>query len=230
MSEDVSLISMHPFFRGFVLSAIQVIRARNFVHEEKIVIDADLVPKVSEKVMAAAVSLPLPVVEKVEPKPVVVKRDMSELVAPIRRPHKVQVVAPEQVVMPPVRADVEQVSEPTQGIVAPVVVADKAVGEDGEYGKLGPLLNDPSISTIECSGEDKELMIIRAGQRQRTRISLNRVEIQEILNRVADEAHIPLIEGVFRASVKGFSVSAVVSEMIGSKFLIKKVTAYNLLE
>jgi len=40
----------------------------------------------------------------------------------------------------------------------------------------------------------------------------------------------PLMDGVFRASVEGFSINAVVSEMVGSRFVIKKSTAYGLLE
>ena len=248
MNEETSLISMHPFFRGFVLSIVQTIRERDFKLDERVVVDADLVPKGAESVMIASMSVDnvAPVVERPKPKPIV-KRDMSRLVAPIE-PEIKQVAAPEvqqkprPVVMPPVQVrrriappirapPVVQIQErPSKAVIAPVVMAEGVVDEDESYGKISPLLNDPSVSTIECLGANKELMIIRAGQKQKTRVVLNADEIKEVLQKVADETHIPLLEGVFRASVKGFSINAVVSEMVGSRFVIKKATAYGLLE
>jgi len=85
---------------------------------------------------------------------------------------------------------------------------------------------DPSVSTIECSGAGKPLMIIRAGQKMGTKISLSAAEIKEVLQKVSDAVHIPLLEGVFRAAVDNFSINAVISEMIGSRFIIKKQTPY----
>ncbi len=274
MSEETSLISMHPFFRGFVLSVVQTIKERDFELEQRVVIDADLVPRGSEDVVRASMKTPVvvPVVSE-EPR-VVIKKDMSELAAPIAEPvvrevkemkksveiprvEPVRRVAPVQrvrpAVVPPMRprpiapparsalslnkpryqagqAAIVVPERPPQAVAAPVVMAEGAVDETEEYGKISPLLNDPSVSTIECLGEGKELMIIRAGQKQRTRIVLSADEIKAVLDRVADETHIPLLEGVFRASVTGFSVNAVISEMVGSRFVIKKATAYNLLE
>ena len=112
----------------------------------------------------------------------------------------------------------------------PVVAGKPPVGAGNGNDKIAPLLNDPSITTIECQGKGKELMIVRAGQRQKTRIVLEGSEILGILEGVAERAHIPLIEGIFRASLPEFSLSAVVSKIVGSRFVIKKVTAYNLLE
>ena len=39
---------------------------------------------------------------------------------------------------------------------------------------------------------------------------------------VSEKVRIPLQEGTFRAAVSGFIVDAVISEMIGTRFLIKK--------
>jgi len=222
MNKDVSLISMHPFFQRFAFSVVQNIKAKNFSHEDRVVVDADLVPGASEQVMMASMSVETvaPVIKKPEMKPMPIIRDRSRLVAPIR------VMPRRQIVAPPVQVVSERVVE----LAPPVVVHSGLVDGSDRYGKLTPLLNDSSISTIECLGEDKELMIIRAGQKNKTRISLNRVEIQSFLEEVANEAHIPLMEGIFRASIRGFSISAVISDMIGSKFVIKKSTAYGLLE
>lgn len=211
MGDDVSLISIHPFFRRFVSSILQTVAERDFVREEKVVVDADLVPKVLE---STARMIPSVVVVSAK-KPVFRERVVPRRVAPV-------IPAQPRVVVPPV-----QVREKVT--VVPSVGGHVVYGEK-EYGKISPILNDASVSTIECLGKGKELMIIRAGQKQRTRIVLDAKEIRAVLDRVADEAHIPLLEGVFRASVKGFSISAVLSELVGSRFVIKKSTAYRLLE
>lgn len=238
MNKEDSLISVHPFVRGFVLSIVQTIRDRNFRHEDKFVINADFVPRGSDRIMMTSMkkSIAIPVVERTRSRAEFERRDMSELAKPIENNNPSfkgmkesigsrKSLRPRPIVVPPVVKESNFVPENV-----PVASSGGAIGQNGKYGKLIPLLEDPSVSSIECAGKNKELTIIRVGQRQRTRIVLSADEIKEILNEVADEAHIPLVEGVFRASVKGFSISAVVSETIGSRFVIKKVTAYGLLE
>jgi len=237
MKNEPSLISMHPFVRAFVLNIVRTIKEKKF-GGEKFVIDAEMVPRVSGDVMMASMGAGVvrPKLEERE-KPVVVRRDMSELVAPIDKPtpRAVHVMAPKPTlpellhVAPPVK--VEEVAPVVKVEVIAPEVASKPVDvvEEG-YGKIIPLLNDPSVTTIECDGKKKDIMVVRAGQRQRTRIVLQDEEIMNILDKVAEETHIPLIEGIFRASLPEFSVSAVVSKVVGSRFVIKKVTAYNLIE
>jgi len=228
--EDISLIANEKFVQKFVYAIIQNIRAKNFAYEEKQVIHADLVPRVSAPVMQASlmekmtpsIALPVPVVP-----PVVRKRvDMSALVAPIARPRP---RAPMPSAPRRMAAAMPQTPAQTQPMMQ-MPAAPQGVGLSQEYGKITPLLNDPSVSTIECAGVGKELTIIRAGQKQMTKISLSAGEIKEILQKVSDAVHIPLLEGVFRAAVDNFSINAVISEMIGSRFVIKKQTAYSLLE
>lgn len=91
------------------------------------------------------------------------------------------------------------------------------------YGKITPLLNDPSVSVIECQGQGKPVMIVRGGHKQPTRIILSEKDISQILEKVSEVAHIPIMEGVFRAAVDTFNINAVISEMIGSRFVIRKI-------
>lgn len=228
-SEDVSLIAIHPFIRKFTYAVIQNIRAKNFSYEEKIVIHADLVPKVSEKVMQASLAsnfvpsleIITPPVERpvVLPKRVVPVHVVSRPRPPIVRPAPVQQPQPVPIPIP-------------QATPAPVQLpqSPRGTGLSQDYGRITPLLNDESVSTIECSGVEKPIMVIRAGQKQVTKINLTAQEIKEVLKRVSDAVHIPLLEGVFRAAVDNFSINAVISEMIGSRFIIKKQNAYAMLE
>jgi hypothetical protein len=236
ISENLSLIANEPFIRKFVFSIINNIRARNFVYEERHVIHADLVPRGSERVALASLKEKVTTRENRELKienrganvPVVVRsRDMSGLVAPIKIGSRRSEVGG-RVVMPP-RRMAPPVAPVAQHVVPAAPQGEVAVPSQ-DYGKIMPLLNDPSVSTIECQGVGKPVMVIRAGQKQVTKIVLTAKEIKEILQKVSDAVHIPLLEGVFRAAVDNFSINAVISEMIGSRFVIKKAGAYALLE
>jgi len=258
-SEKVSLIPVHPFVQSFVLSIIYNIRAKNFEYEEKDIVDADLVPQVSERVMMASMGTKSSgmgdgklemgngelEMERTQEKVEVRKRDMSALIAPIgskvdgrnfgvggmRESRMIrpeiggQTMANNSIAMPSV-ARQPYAMDVTPALVQPA----EGVSYGNSYGKIVPLLNDPSVSSIECLGADKPIMVIRIGELQRTRISLNELEIRKLLEGVADLAHVPLLEGVFRVVVNGLNVNAVVSGMIGSRFVIKKATAYGLLE
>jgi len=203
---------------------IRDIKSHNFSYEGKNAIYADLVPNVSEEVMQASLR------ERIIPAGRLIytggvapalRRDMSRLVAPIRIPPRIQRQTPIQAYAPTMSSNPQQISP--QGSL-PVAVPSAPPGAvlSQDYGKITPLLNDPSIYSIECSGAGKPLKIIRVGQRQITKIILNQAEIKDILEKIADAVHIPLLEGIFRAAVDNFSVSAVISEMIGSRFVIKK--------
>ncbi|MBU2577098.1 MAG: hypothetical protein KKF50_05250 [Nanoarchaeota archaeon] len=251
-SEKISVIAMEPFINKFVFTIIKTIRKHNLDYEERNVINADLIPRVSGVVMhASMMGREIPVAREIEVQriPKHQYRDMSALIAPIRnrhiRHHHMQIPAP--IAPQPMIPSRSMAPSVPVGDAAPqkafeinrpmdVPLAAEVTSIPGEvmlsqdYGKITPLLNDPSVSSIECQGHDKNIMVIRAGQRQITRIILSTDEIREILQKISDAIHIPLLEGVFRAAADNFSVNAVISEMIGSRFIIKKQTPYALLE
>jgi hypothetical protein len=213
-SEKVSLISTHPFVRKFVWAILQNIQAEHYVRGEKYVVHADLVPKVSERVMKKSMEIPKPVVPKVLPSKPIVPKVPAQKVMPSRAP--------------PVRRAVPQkIAMPHPPIAPPPIKGDAGLSQD--YGKVTPLLNDPSVSTIECQGSGRPVMVIRAGQRQITRINLSAKEVKEFLEKISDAVHIPILEGVFRAAVDNFAINAVVSEIIGSRFVIKKANAFSMM-
>ncbi len=218
-SKEISDISMIPFIREFVFAIIQSIKITDFPRERGQVINADLVPRTSEKIIRASLK------EQVIPKMPVRKRDLSFLVAPIRSSKVMRTQT-----MPQAQNRKTPTREYAQQIAPPIISQETQSQPVQDYGKITPLLNDPSVSTIECQGAGILVTIIRAGQKQSTRISLSQREIKEILNKVSEKTHIPLLEGVFRAAVDNFSINAVISEIIGSRFVIKKQTAYALLE
>ena len=225
--ENLSLISKDKFIQKFVYAIINNIRAKNFAYEERHVIHAEMVPRMSERTMQASLGVRttrrVPVMSVVAPPVVRKKREVHPLLVPIIMPKRpARPMIPRQMPLAPAPAPAQPTAQ------APAAPQGATLSQD--YGKITPLLNDPSVSTIECSGAGKPLMIIRAGQKQGTRIALTAEEIKEILHKVSDAVHIPLLEGVFRAAVDNFNINAVISEMIGSRFVIKKQTAYAMLE
>jgi hypothetical protein len=229
-TEDVSLISRDKFIQKFVHSIILNIRAKKFNYNERHVIHADLVPRMHSRVMEASLregsTARTPAAAPIQHSFVPPKRNLSALVTPIRMPTRTLRPQPVPRAMPVMNS--APVAPARKEIQMPAAPPGATLSQD--YGKLTPLLSDPSVSTIECAGASKPLTIIRAGQKQMTRINLNVEEIKEFLQKISDIVHIPLLEGVFRAAVDNFSVNAVISEIIGSRFIIKKQTAYSMLE
>jgi len=90
-------------------------------------------------------------------------------------------------------------------------------------GKLDPLINDPLVSSIECNGPDEKI-IVRVPAAKPTNITLSKEEIDEIIKKFSEATKIPVQEGVFRVAFGRLVFSAIISEVIGSKFIIKKMT------
>lgn len=91
-----------------------------------------------------------------------------------------------------------------------------------QLGKIAPILMDPSVFSIEVPGEGKNVLVNRAGTIQTSNITLSRNEIDQIMNHISDTTQIPLITGLFKAAVQDLIVTAVVSEFVGTRFMIQK--------
>jgi hypothetical protein len=89
--------------------------------------------------------------------------------------------------------------------------------------KIQNMLNDPSVSTIECQGPNTPLILVRRGMKQFTRLSLTQEEIKDILDDFTEKAHIPLVDGVIHVVVDNFEITGVYSELIRSNFSISRV-------
>lgn len=96
------------------------------------------------------------------------------------------------------------------------------LGVEIDLGKLNSLINDPVIQTIECNGPNERVVVRDPGQKA-TAVTLTKEEIDNIIQIFANTARIPISEGVFRVAVGKLILSAIVSEVVGSKFIIKKL-------
>jgi len=112
----------------------------------------------------------------------------------------------------------------------PKIEPTTPITEGINLGKLNMLLRDKAITMIECSGPEKPVLVKRINQLNITKVSLSQQEINNIIEEFSKKARIPVIGGVFRASVSNLTISAVISEFVGSRFIITKSSPYNLIE
>lgn len=91
------------------------------------------------------------------------------------------------------------------------------------FGKISVFINDPSIISIECEGSKRPIIIKKRDQLLTTKIKLEDVEIDNIIYGFSERARIPVIEGLLRARVNFLQISAVVSSIVSSRFIITKM-------
>ena len=94
-----------------------------------------------------------------------------------------------------------------------------------DLGKLNPLIKDPVVDSIDCNGPDEKILV-RTPKIKKTNIILNKEEIDEIIQRFAQTAKIPIQEGIFKVAVGRLIITAIISSVIGSRFTIKKMMYY----
>ena len=93
-----------------------------------------------------------------------------------------------------------------------------------DLGKLHPLIRDSLVKVIECNGPDEKIIVMGAMGRKSTKIILTKEEIDDTINKFSEAAKIPVHEGVFKVVFGRLIFSAMISEVISSKFLIRKMS------
>jgi hypothetical protein len=89
-------------------------------------------------------------------------------------------------------------------------------------GRLNQLIQDPNVVSIECPGPEENITI-KGPQGTRTiNLALTKDEINQILQVFSQVSRIPLEDGVTRIIIGRLNLSAVVSDVLGSRFIIKK--------
>ncbi len=89
--------------------------------------------------------------------------------------------------------------------------------------KLNPLIKDPAVKIIECNGPDEHIIVRGKMGVHPTNIVLGKEEINKIIETFSQAAYIPTHEGVFRVVAGRLILSAIISQVVGSKFMIKKM-------
>jgi hypothetical protein len=97
------------------------------------------------------------------------------------------------------------------------------VNKEIELGKVDPLIIDSIVKSIECPGPGENLVVQGGMGTKKTGIILTKEEIDDVIQRFSKETKIPAQEGVFKVVAGRLAFLAIISEIVGSKFIIKKM-------
>ena len=88
--------------------------------------------------------------------------------------------------------------------------------------KLNPLIKDGAVRIIEVNPDEKVIVSGTMGTKL-TDIVLNKEDIDRVINKFSEVSKIPINEGIYKIVVGNLILSAIISETIGAKFIIKKM-------
>jgi len=88
--------------------------------------------------------------------------------------------------------------------------------------KILPILQNPAVLSVECPGPGKNLLVNASGRIETTPTILTQNEINNALDSISEKTKIPIISGVFKAAFSNFIMTAVVSDYVGTRFIIQK--------
>jgi len=88
--------------------------------------------------------------------------------------------------------------------------------------KLDKILTDASVQTVECPGPNKQILVYKSGVIQTANLTLTSDEIKNIMKDISDKTRIPLMSGVFKAAYGNLIITAVMSEFVGTRFIMQK--------
>ncbi len=89
--------------------------------------------------------------------------------------------------------------------------------------KLNPLIKDPAVKFIECNGPDEHIIVRGEMGTKPTSIVLSKEEINKITKTFSQISRIPTHDGVYRVVVGRLILSSIISDVVGTKFTIKKL-------
>lgn len=229
-----------PLVQQIVLDVVRRLKEGQTKVDVKYTIDADLVPKVSERMLKIQKfeESSIPPIKPEQPILPTQKMEPSLVVNMKVEPHEPpKIIYPSSPVQPPKKLPPQQslpgpqtvfeLPEMTAPKIQPAPSLSNVQLNELYRGKMAGLLNDPSVLSIECVGQGVPLNIFRAGQKQRTKIILTKAEVDSLLNEISKQSKIPLDEGVFRVIVNNLMINAVISDLVGTRFVIKKLFSMN---
>jgi len=125
-----------------------------------------------------------------------------------------------------------------KGLVSPLVINELSLPptvshirpvpmpHEIDLGKLNPYLKDPLVKVVECNGPDEKIIVMGRMGRKSTALVLTKEEIDDIIQRFSEATKIPVHEGINKFVFGRLVLSSIVSDVVGSKFIIKKMRAF----
>ncbi len=89
-------------------------------------------------------------------------------------------------------------------------------------GRIEPILRDPTVLSVECPGPAKNILVGKVNGIQTAPFALTTEEINGVMNEISEKTRIPILKGLFKAVYNELLVTAIISDYIGTRFLIQK--------
>lgn len=128
-----------------------------------------------------------------------------------------------------IKKPIDQIVEEKKHLLAEIKPEFQPQPMGFDLGKIESLIQDNSIQLIECPGPGKNILVKRYNQQQLTKISLNQAEISNVIDAFSKEARIPATGGILKTAVGNLVISAVISDFVGSRFIINKMTPFSMM-
>lgn len=93
--------------------------------------------------------------------------------------------------------------------------------EEIELYKVSSLMENPETKMI-IANPDEKVSIVTATGTEVTDLVLSREDINRIISSFSEKSKIPIKEGVYKVNFRNLTLSAIISEVIGSRFVIKR--------
>ncbi len=87
---------------------------------------------------------------------------------------------------------------------------------------IDKILQDAEVKTVECPGPNKQVLVYKGGKIQAANLTLTADEINNIMGNFSKKARIPIGNGFFKAAIDQFIVTSVMSEFVGTRFIIQR--------
>ena len=95
------------------------------------------------------------------------------------------------------------------------------------FGKLSQVLTDPAVLSIEVPGPGKYVLVNRSGRIEMSSMTLSKQEIDSVIEDISEKTKIPVLPGIFKTALSNFLITAVVSDFVGTRFIIQKRNQFN---
>jgi len=158
--------------------------------------------------------------QRLETRKPILHRTKTPIRKPFKRLAQTTQLPPLKSIQPP------PISPKTQQVLAEVKPVANPTPPGFNLGKIEQLLKDPSVQSIECPGPNKKVLIKRNYRINTIKIGLTQEEITEIINTFSQQAKIPVMGGILKAAVGSLVISAVISDFVGSRFIINRIPTY----
>lgn len=224
-----SLAYKSPIVRDIILRIIKVPEVEGDKRERHI-LNTDLIPRVSERTSHIA-GMQESFLQPSHIGEIEKQREIAEKMKQIQQMQAQQKMLQQQISS---QISISHPSSPKQIVPplqhrGPTPIQNKPapIPSWTGYGRLSGLMMDPGVTHIECTGPNNPIRVVKRGQTQITNIALTQDEIKKFFEYISEKSSIPLAEGVFRVVVDNILFNAVISELVGTKFIIKKNVQLN---